>query len=224
MTIAIIPARSGSKRIKNKNLKYFNGKPLIEYALQSAIQSGVFDEIYVSSDSNEILKFAQVYGVKAIKRNQELSDDFSTISEVMHNVVKQLDLPNSDLSICCILPSNPFIDSDNLKECISLIKHWEFIFPIIELEKSIERSIKRDADGKTHMLDPRHEFTRTQDLNKLYSDAGQFYWSRASAWLGKKSIFNSRSFGLILKKYSSIDIDTEQDWKLAELIYKNKTL
>lgn len=224
MAIAIIPARAGSKRIKNKNLKYFNGKPLIQYSLQSAVQSGIFDEIYVSSDSDEILKFAKVYGAKPLKRSQELANDFATISEVMHDEVLNLNLKNSDLSVCCILPSNPFTDPDDFKICINLVKHWDFIFPIIELDKSVERAIHRAPDGKTHMIDPKNEFVRTQDLDKLYSDAGQFYWSKAFNWLEKKSIFNSRSFGIVLKKYTSIDIDTEEDWNMAELIYKNKTL
>jgi len=224
MAIAIIPARSGSKRIKNKNLKYFNGKPLIQYSLQAAIMSGVFDEIYVSSDSDEILKFAQTYGAKPLKRDHKLSSDFATISEVMHEVVFNLNLQNSNLSICCILPSNPFTEPDSLKKCLNLGKHWDFVFPVIELEKSIERAIRISPDGKTHMVDSKYEFTRTQDLDKLYSDAGQFYWSRALNWLEKKSIFNSRSFGIVLKKYTSIDIDSEEDWDMAELIYKNKIL
>lgn len=217
MKIALLPARGGSKRIPGKNLKLLNGKPLLSYALEAVKSSSIFDEIVISSDSRDILDFGINQGVMTHNRTEKLSDDFSTISEVTIDFIENAGLVDTDV-VCCVLPSNPFLKSSSLLEASLILDAWDFVFPVIEAQKPIERSLSRSKTGLTKITDSRFEFVRTQDLPSRFYDAGQFYLAQVQTWLSGKSILSSNSFGIELPSGSIVDIDTEEDWQLAEIL------
>jgi N-acylneuraminate cytidylyltransferase len=219
VNIGFIPARSGSKRVIGKNSRDFFGKPLFTHALDSAIESGAFDDIFVSSDSEDILKIAQKFGASTVVRSPALANDTATISEVVRDFLTVNLYSEKNVDFCCILPSNPFVTPSNLKLGLTYIDEWDFVLPVHKYIKPIERALKRDETGLTKMKIPSHVNTRTQDLEDFYYDAGQFYWAKKTIWLEKSNILDARNFGIILDPYSSVDIDDETDWNLAELIY-----
>jgi N-acylneuraminate cytidylyltransferase len=219
MNIGFLPARGGSKRIKGKNSRDFFGKPLFAHALDAAFKSGVFDKIYVSSDSEEILTLARKLGALAVKRNSYLSNDEVGISDVLKDFLITDKILDGSSGVCCILPSNPFIDSNNLRIGMNLIHSWDYVLPIMRYNKPIERALTRELNGLTRMSVPSFVNTRTQDTSEFYFDAGQFYWAKKSTWLEKSNILLAENYGIILEPFSSVDIDDELDWKLAELIY-----
>ena len=218
MNIAFIPARGGSKRIPGKNLKLFCGRPLIIYALEAIQNSGVFDQVIISSDSKEILDFGRNIGVQVLERKSKLADDFTTISDVVKDFITQHGFQLSD-SVCCVLPSNPFISSLDLIEAHNLHPRWEYIYTVIESQKPIERVLRRLEDGTTRILNPEFLDLRTQDLPKSYFDAGQFYYATVKSWISGSSILNSQSLGLPCHLKNSVDIDTMDDWKVAEALF-----
>jgi N-acylneuraminate cytidylyltransferase len=222
MNIGFLPARSGSKRIKGKNSRDFFGKPLFAHALNSAFKSRVFDKIYVSSDSEEILTLARKFGALAVERNSYLSNDEAGISDVLKDFLITDKILEESSGVCCILPSNPFIDPNNLRVGMDLIHSWDYVLPIMKYNKPIERALTREINGLTRMSIPSFVNTRTQDTSEFYFDAGQFYWAKKSTWLEKSNILSAKNYGIILEPFSSVDIDDELDWKLAELIYSAK--
>jgi N-acylneuraminate cytidylyltransferase len=221
MKTAFIPARGGSKRIPGKNLKLLDGRPLISYALDAVISSEVFDKIILSSDSDEILDLGKNSGVSVIKRTKELSDDFSTLSDVMKDYILTANHSVSDL-VCCVLPSNPFTQPASFIEALKLIPGWDYVFTVLESQKPPERALVRDETGLTKIAKPEYQFARTQDLPVSFYDAGQFYLALASTWTSDKSILNSRSFGITLPVNSVVDIDSFSDWTMAEMLIRSR--
>lgn len=219
MKVAFIPARGGSKRIPGKNLRLFNGQPLISYALEAVHQSAIFDQVIISTDSQDVLEFGRQADVTVIERQAELADDFSTIREVVRDFITKSQLQLLD-SVCCVLPSNPFLIASDLKKADEMHHQWEFVYAIMESQKPVERALTRLEDGTTKMRLGEFQDTRTQDLPKSFFDAGQFYFASVQSWLSSSSILNSRSLGLIASFKNSIDIDTIEDWKLAESIFE----
>jgi N-acylneuraminate cytidylyltransferase len=221
MNVGFLPARGGSKRIKGKNSREFLGKPLFTYALDVAFQSGVFNKIIVSSDSEEILSLARKFGAEAVERDSYLANDEAGISEVVKHFLIADDTLEESSGVCCILPTNPFIKSSILKSGVKHMESWDYVFPIMKFNKPIERALERERSGLTRMSVPTFANIRTQDTNEFYFDAGQFYWAKKSTWLDKSNILAAKNFGIILEPFSSVDIDDEFDWKLAELIYSS---
>lgn len=223
--VAIIPARAGSKRIKQKNIKFFCGKEMIAWSIEAAIKSGCFDRIIVSTDDEKIAKVANKYGIEApFVRPAELSDDFSTTSEVIAHSIKWLNdnEVKPDL-VCCIYATAPFIQSTDIVKGLDLLikKHCEFVFPVTSFPFPIQRAIKLKEDGSVKMFQPENYLVRSQDLTPAFHDAGQFYWGDAESWVQQKSIFsNSRAFPLILPSYRVQDIDNIEDWERAEIMHK----
>jgi pseudaminic acid cytidylyltransferase len=223
-TIAIIPARSGSKRIPNKNFRDIAGKPAIAYPIKLAIESGLFDQVFVSTDSEVIANIAQKYGASIpFTRSKELSDDFATTVEVISDAVERLGLNDSD-QVCCIYPVTPLLRVKRLIEAQNLMisGSWDYVFLANEYTTPVERSFRKDTTGKVHLLNPDHAATRTQDIPNTYYDAGQFYFGKAVSWRNKVPILTGNSTFIPLEKYEAIDIDDESDWKLLERIIESR--
>ena len=227
MNIAIIPARAGSKRIPNKNIKLFSGKPVIYYPIEAALSSKIFSKVIISTDSKKIAKLAQKFGAEApFIRPKNLSNDYTIIADVMKHALKFLQRkklkPNF---VCCIFPVNPFIrKSDILKGYKKIINNdWQFVFTAVENKFPVYRSFLQKKNKGLKMIFPKNYTTRSQDLQKVYSDAGQFYWGKRSAWMSKKKIFSHYSSIINIPYQRANDIDTIDDWKHAELMRKNIT-
>ena len=224
MNIAIIPARSGSKRIYRKNIKVFCGKPMIAYAITAAKDSGLFDHIVVSTDDEEIARIANEWGAKTpFIRPVELASDYTeTVPVIAHAVKACRALGWQFDKVCCIYPSVPFIQIDDLTGSLVRLSesNADYCFPITEYSSAIQRALKRMSNGELQPFYAEFERTRTQDLEPAYYDAGQFYWGKADAWLSSSNI-HSGGLGYVIPNWRVVDIDTPEDWKRAELIYRS---
>jgi pseudaminic acid cytidylyltransferase len=217
--VAVIPARGGSKRIPRKNISLFNGKPMIAYAIGAAQASGLFDAVIVSTDDEEVAAVAQQWGAHVpFCRPAELADDHVPTVPVIQHAVNILRLSYSGLAeVCCIYPCVPLLQGDDLKAAHLMLTDSgaDFVYPVGRFESSPFRAMHRDPDGRMRFLFPQYELTRTQDLKPCFHDAGQFYFGRADAW-AKGLLMHSGGVGLELGAERFVDIDTPQDWCLAE--------
>ena len=225
-SIAIIPARGGSKRIPRKNIKNFNGVPVIFYAIEAAKKSGIFDEIIVSTDDTEIAKIAEEMGAKIPwLRDKVLADDFTTTVNVIQNVVQKLSLENIKYeSVCCIYPVTPLLHHKSLIKGLEILEraNCDYVVAATKVSSSPQRYFKLGDNNQIEMPSRESELTRTQDLEKYYQDAGQFYWGASTAWESGKQIFTSNSRIIELELGASVDIDTLEDWRYAELLFHAK--
>ena len=223
MQLAVIPARGGSKRIPRKNIKEFHGKPMIAWSIQAALNSGCIDEVWVSTDDEEIAAIAQTYGAKVpFIRPAHLSDDFATTADVMQHAVQECQIQYQQLPdyVCCLYATAPFVQQQDVLQGFELIqsKDLDYVFSATNYSFPIQRAIKLDTDGKVSMFTPEHFNTRSQDLEEAWHDAGQFYWGTAQAWLQKHTVFSPSSNIISLPSYRVQDIDTLSDWHRAEMI------
>lgn len=220
MRIAIIPARGGSKRIPRKNIKDFFGKPLIAYSIETALSSKLFDRIIVSTDDEEIASISKNYGAEILERPKELADDFTPTIPVIAHAIESLEIKELE-AVCCIYATAPFLQARYIKEAYEklLTCRSDYCFSSTSFVFPIQRAIKL-KDGSIEMFCPEHFNTRSQDLEEAYHDAGQFYWGVPSAWCEAKRIFGKDSSVVVLPRYLVQDIDTLEDWKRAELMYK----
>jgi pseudaminic acid cytidylyltransferase len=220
--VAIIPARGGSKRIPRKNIKEFYGKPLIAYSIKVALESKVFDKVVVSTDDKEIADIAKSYGADIIKRPDELSDDYTGTWDVIDHAIEYLKDEGEEFDfVCTIYATAPFLQSRYLKEGFKKLKSSDAInaFSATSMPFPIQRTFKLDDSGRCEMFTPQYYNARSQDLEEAYQDAGQFYWSK----IGQKSneiFFGKDSIPIILPRYLVQDIDTLEDWRRAEIMYK----
>ena len=225
MNIAIIPARGGSKRIPQKNIKKFNGKPMIAWAIQVAKKSQLFDYVIVSTDNKEIKKIAEQHGaIVPFIRPSNISDDETPTVPVISHAVKEIDKLYQNVEYaCCIYPCSPFILVSDLVKSFNLLKlsGENFVYPVTEYPHSIFRAMRQSKKGKMKFLYPEHELTRTQDLDETFHDSGQFYWGKAEAWRKLKKM-HTDGVGMKIPSYRVIDIDTKDDWKRAELFFQLK--
>ena len=225
--VAIIPARGGSKRIPRKNIKLFCGKPIIAYSILAALESGLFDRIIVSTDDREIAETAVEWGADVpFTRPAELADDYTTTMAVIKHAIGwiQENEPGYEYA-CCIYPTAPFIREKDLREGFERLKNKEvhFAFPVTSFASSIFRALKLTSDNRLGMFWPEYLNTRTQDLPEAYHDTGQFYWGKTAAFLNTDSIFEKHSSPIIIPRHLAQDIDTPEDWDLAELIFRSLT-
>ncbi len=221
--ICIIPARGGSKRIPRKNIKYFLGKPIIAYSIEAAINSGLFDDIMVSTDDEEIAEIAKKIGAKVpFYRNKETANDFATTLDVIKEVVLEYKKDNIVFdNICCLYATAPFVTVKTLQKSYDKFSknNYDSLFPVIPYDFPIQRSVKIENEKITFNY-PEHTNTRSQDLKQNYHDAGQFYWLKSSIAENSDSIIASNTGAYIITELQGHDIDTEIDWKLAELKYE----
>lgn len=224
MNIAIIPARGGSKRIPRKNLKRFHGKPIIAYSIEAAIESGCFDKIIVSTDDAEIAQVARDWGADVpFVRPDNISDDYATTSDVIQHAIGWCEYEGWSLSnVCCIYPTAPFLQSADINGGLRLLteSHVQYVFSASTFEFPIQRALYVDEFGQLNMFHPEHLETRSQDLTAAYHDAGQFYWGKVDAFKVALPIFANHSRFILLPKMRVQDIDTAEDWAIAELKYQ----
>lgn len=222
--IAIIPARSGSKRIPNKNIKSFLGKPIIAYSIQTAIESNLFDEVMVSTDCEEIAKIAKSYGAKVpFYRTKKNASDYASTLEVLNEVIDQYKINGFDYDYgCCLYSTAPFITPNHLKEAYKNLidKSFDTVFAAVKYGHPIERAFQLNNDNKVQINNPEKEFTRTQDLSPNYHDAGQFYWFKTKSLIKNDSLLNGNVGAIIMDEIEVHDIDSPTDWNIAELKYK----
>ena len=220
MNIAIIPARGGSARIPRKNIKDFCGKPIIAYPIECAKEARIFDKIIVSTDCAEIQAIAQDFGAEVPHLRESFCDDFSTTLDVLAYESSRLNLQKND-NICCIYPCTPLLKSDFLKKGFEqfLQNPKSYIFGACEYSANPLRSFFV-RDDKIQMFAQEFELSRSQDLESIYYDAGQFYFGSAENFLSKKSIFSADSRIITIPQIFVVDINTPSDWEIAELKYK----
>ena len=223
-SIAIITARGGSKRIPKKNIKEFCGKPIIAYAIEAAKKSGIFKEVMVSTDSLEIAQVARKYGaVVPFMRSQKNSDDFATTEDVIMEVVSEYHKRGEEFHyVCCLYPTTPFISGKILKEAVDLMekKRPAVVIPVVQFSYPPQRCFIIENDGYAKFKYPQYVRTRSQDLEKEYHDAGQFYIYNVEKLFALKGCIETDFVPIILPEMCVQDIDTLSDWKLAELKYK----
>jgi len=221
VNVAIIPARVGSKRIKNKNIRIFCGKPIIYWTIKKIRKSNLFDKIIVSSDSKKILNISKKFGADiVIRRDQKLSNDFAPILPVINDSILRLNSLSIN-NVCCFHPCNPFLNILDIKKAFTLQKKNKnkFISSVSNYSHPIQRALKLNRFNKINFFFKKNSTKRTQDLKKLFYDAGQFYLANKNVWLKKKNILQN-SIAFKIPSWRAIDIDSLDDWKKAELIFK----
>lgn len=221
MRLAIIPARGGSKRIPRKNIKVFGDKPMIAWSIAAAKESGCFDRIIVSTDDAEVAEVAKAHGAEVpFIRPLELSDDYAgTIPVIAHAIDWQNTHDERVSQACCIYATAPFVNPQDLQRGLQVLRDSgaDYAFSVTSYAFPIQRAIRITPERRVTMVQPEHCNTRSQDLEETWHDAGQFYWGNADAWLEQRSIFSPNSAPITLPQESVQDIDTPEDWAIAEM-------
>ena len=223
MRVAIIPARGGSKRILQKNIRLFNGKPIIGWAIEAALESKCFDHIVVSTDSEKIAAIARRFGASTpFVRPGQLSDDLTPLIPVVRHAISEINAALGNVEdVCCILPTAPFLRGDDLIGGRRKLEERRnsFVLSITSYPFPPQRAVTLNVDGCVSMVQPEHYLTRSQDLEEIYHDAGQFYWGSRESWQMKDRLFDEAAFGYLLPRHRVQDIDTLEDWYRAEMMF-----
>jgi N-acylneuraminate cytidylyltransferase len=229
--LCVIPARGGSKRIPRKNIKEFCGKPIIAYSIEAALNSGCFDHVIVSTDDEEIAEVASSYGASTpFIRPDQLSNDFAGTIPVIKHAIEWFDEHDQSPSdVCCLYATAPFVSPVSIVRAYEqmLTTDAEYCFTVTSYTFPIQRAIRFSEENRVEMFYPENFNQRSQDLEEAYHDAGQFYWGRAHTWKNEQILFSDRASPFIIPRYLVQDIDTLEDWLLAELMYQvvqNKNL
>jgi len=219
-SVAIIPARGGSKRIPRKNLLPFDGVPMIVRSIRTALDSGLFERVVVSTDDAEIAELALAHGAQVpFLRPADLADDFTGTAAVIVHALQQL--PAYDYA-CCVYATAPLLQARYLRQGFELLEQHPnkaFTFSVCSFGFPVQRALTLDGQGAVSALYPEFRNTRSQDLPEAFQDAGQFYWGRSEAWLSGEVLYSPASLPLILPRHLVQDIDTLEDWKRAEYLY-----
>jgi N-acylneuraminate cytidylyltransferase len=224
--IAIIPARGGSKRIPRKNIKMFAGRPVIGYPIKELLDSNHFDSVYVSTDDPEIALIAESFGaVVPGLRPSELANDYATTVEVIGDEIVRFNLDDDPkLIVCCVYPTTPFLNSEEVLEASELLisKNWDYIISAKKVRILPQRSFFLDENQRIKLHFPQYENSRTQDIDVSYEDAGQFYCSKVKTWVSKTPMFSSNSTLYEISNQMTHDIDREEDWYNLENLFKSR--
>lgn len=220
MTICVIPARGGSKRIPRKNIRPFNGKPVIAWSIEAAEAAGVFDRVVVSTDDPEIAEVAQSFGAETpFMRPAEISDDHATTIDVVRHAIEWLDQNGgAPAELCCLYATAPFASPNDIRVGKALLDEADFAVPVAPFEFPIQRAVAITDAGRLRMFAPDQYKTRSQDLTEAWHDVGQFYWGRTDAWRTVETLFGPDTAALQVPRWRVQDIDTEEDWKRAEIL------
>lgn len=223
-TLAVIPARGGSKRIPRKNIKLFRGRPLLDRTIELLAHSGLFTRILVSTDDDEIAAVAERAGAEVpFRRAPELSGDSVATAPVIAHAVSAASRTGFEPTlVCCVYPAAVLARVEDLRAALDEIRagRYDYVFTAALYPASIHRALRRQADGGVAMYWPQFERTPSQALEPAYHDAGLFYWGARSAWLEQRPIFGPRSRMLLIPHYRVQDIDTPEDWRRAEMIHE----
>lgn len=221
--IAIITARGGSKRIPKKNIKLFHGKPIIEYSIRAAIESKEFDMVMVSTDDEEIRRIAVKAGaVVPFMRSHKNSTDYAATHEVILEVLQELNNRNEIFEfLCCIYPTAPFVTAEKIQQAMSMLKvtNADAVIPVVPFSYPPQRGLIIQ-DNHVVFQSPENMFARSQDLETIYHDCGQFYCLKVKSFIEQKKIIMNNTVPNIMNELEVQDIDNEIDWKVAELKYQ----
>jgi N-acylneuraminate cytidylyltransferase len=219
-TIAIITARGGSKRIPCKNIKEFFGKPMIKYAIDAALETKIFDIIMVSTDDTEIAQISKQCGAEVpFMRSAETSNDFATTIDVLLEVITEYKKKNTEFdTLCCIYPCVPFLKGDTLLKAYKAFteSRAEALMPVVRFSYPIQRALRINNSGLLEYMHPEHIRSRSQDLEPMYHDVGMFYFYKINSLSNQ----NKKTAYFEMKESEIQDIDTEEDWKMAEMKYR----
>lgn len=222
-SIAIITARGGSKRIPRKNIKEFCGKPIIAYSIDAAMQSGVFDEIMVSTDDEEIRDIALQYGAKVpFMRSEKTSNDYATTQDVLLEVLEEYQKRGQGFDyVCCIYPTAPFITAEKLQRSLKKLIETDAdtVLPVVAFSFPPQRCFVIN-DGNASFKWPENRLVRSQDLEKWYHDSGQYYFMNTKRFEETHNLIMEHTVPIIVDEMEVQDIDNYEDWELAELKYK----
>lgn len=220
-SIAIIPARGGSKRIPNKNIKKFLGEPIICFTIKAALESNLFDSIMVSTDDHKIKEIALEYGAEVpFLRSEKNADDYATTIDVICEVIESYKNVGKSFDYsCCIYPTAPFTTPEKLAyfKKILVNNNFDCVFPILEYSYPIQRALKLSDDQTIEMVNPEYIAARSQDLEARYHDAGQFYWFVTEKLISERKLWTDNTAGIVTSPMEAQDIDNIDDWRLAEL-------
>ena len=223
MNVAIIPARAGSKRIPDKNIKTFLGQPMISWSIKTAIDADCFDEIIVSTDSDQIAEIALCYGATVpFLRPAELADDFVPLRPVMQHAIEVLEKTSMDIDyVCCLAATAPLLSTSQLRLGYKIAKEMNlgFLVSVGKFSSTTQRALRLSKDGKILMIEPKNLQKRSQDFEETFFDACQFYWASRNTWMSDIPIFSEHSQPLVLPRHEVQDIDTEEDWLFAEQLF-----
>lgn len=219
-SIAIITARGGSKRIPRKNIKNFLGQPMLKYAIDAALESGIFNTVMVSTDDEEIAQIAKQYGTEVpFMRSEETSNDFATTMDVLLEVICQYKKMNIEFdTLCCIYPCVPFLKGDTLVKAYTVFSesNTDALMPVVRFSYPIQRALRINNEGLLEYIQPEYIKTRSQDLEPTYHDVGMFYFYKVDLL----STQNKKIKYFEMKETEIQDIDTEEDWHYAEMKYR----
>jgi pseudaminic acid cytidylyltransferase len=221
--IAIIPARGGSKRIPRKNIRTFVDKPMIAHSIELALKSDLFKRVIVSTDDDEIAAIALQHGAEVpFARPAELSDDHTGTIEVIQHAIHWIRAHDIEpTAVCCIYATAPLIQPEDLQKGWKILQQgtWQYVFSAARFAYPIFRGFVRNAEQGLDMIFPENYLMRSQDLPEVMHDAGQFYWGKTQAWIDGLQVFEKWSTVVELPSWRVQDIDINEDWKRAEIIY-----
>ena len=223
-TIAIIPARSGSERIPRKNIRNFHCRPMIGWSIERAKHSNLFDRIIVSTDDSEIAEVSVAEGAEVpFFRPKDLADNYTGVMPVIRQTLEKLQEDGFKTSeICLIYATAPFIRVEDLKRGQTILRehNCDYVLAVTTFSSPIQRALKITSSGSVAMLQPEHSETRTQDLEHVYRDAGQFCWGTSNAWLNERIVFGGNTYPIEIYRPLVQDIDDPEDWTTAEWMYR----
>lgn len=220
--LAMITARGGSKRIPGKNIRPFLGKPIIAYSIQAALESGIFDTVMVSTDSEEIAAIAREFGAQVpFLRSSETAGDYASTDDVIREVLLEYEKRGETFeTFCCIYPTAPFVTAQKLTSAMELLKEAESVMPVVAFSYPPLRGLQVNEEGKLRRIWPEYALTRSQDLPVFYHDCGQFYCCRTAPFLEKGTTDLEDMMPVFMNEMEVQDIDTQEDWELAEVKYR----
>ncbi|MGM0953501.1 MAG: pseudaminic acid cytidylyltransferase [Pseudomonadota bacterium] len=224
--VAIIPARGGSKRIPHKNIRPFCGKPMLAWSVETALASGCFDRVIVSTDDSQIATVAKAYGAEVpFIRPAELANDWAGTAPVIRHAVEWLREADDEPDyVCCLYATAPLLQPESLVKGLERLRQdadKQFAFSVTSFAFPVQRALCLMPEGQgVKPMFPDMIGHRSQDLEEAFHDAGQFYWGRTEAWLDQLSVFDYHSIPVVLPRYRVQDIDTEEDWETAELVFR----
>jgi pseudaminic acid cytidylyltransferase len=223
MKLCVIPARGGSQRIPRKNIRPFAGKPIIAWSIEAALTAALFDRVMVSTDDAEIAAVARQYGAEVpFLRPSELADDHTGTNTVVKHAIQWHRDQGQPVDVaCCLYATAPFVQVRHLRQGFEKLtaSGKAFVFSVTRYDFPVQRALRLNGAGEVEALYPAYRQTRSQDLEPAYHDAGQFYWGRAEAFLEDVILFSRASLPVILPSHLVQDIDTEEDWRRAELMF-----
>lgn len=221
--IAIITARGGSKRIPRKNIKEFCGKPILAYSIEAALKAGMFDEVMVSTDDEEIAEIAKKYGAKVpFYRSEKTANDFATTNDVLLEVLEEYEKRGQHFDIgCCIYPTAPFVTADKLQNAVDMLLNSDAdtLIPVVAFSYPPQRAMIV-KDGRLVFEYPQYLDSRSQDLEPHYHDVGQFYVFRTESYVRNKKLMVGNILPMVVSEMEVQDIDNQTDWEIAEMKYR----